>query len=301
MIKNDQNPDLNWSVFADWLNGYTQTSIAKRNNKSNECVRQIIHKSCRRYDRLVKQNSVDVNDTSIDKQNFTVRIYNAIRRRGIDDLKQLSDMTQKEFLETRNLGVKSAEEVYKAMEKHNIQFKEEEPVEEVDPPVDIKEYVKSHFTTTEHTRWEENYCETNYDWSYECPLHKALDEATNKLTEIIDNVEIILRDYAFNEEPLADIIIDTKVKLNEYNKQLSEIPVITMTFAEEYRLSSKTIDNITEVMRQISRWYNFDVRFTAEAFVITPSITLPSTISPILKNEIGDKLKKGIDIEFNLF
>ena len=305
MLKDDQNPDLNWSVFTDWLNGYTQTSIAKRNEKSNERVRQIIHKSCRRYDRLVKQNSVDVNDTAVDKQNFSVRVYNGLYRAGINDLKQLGEMTEEKFYKIRNIGKSSAKEVLEAMKLHNIQFKEPEPDEEehtqerfCDKPVDIKTYVKNHGTSLPTTRWEENYCVTNTEWEYSCPVYKVLEEMILALQEQLDNANIIKRDVYDNTLPSVDMCIlvgDIGETLQHYRDKIKQIPMITVS----YDTTMEHKDEMINTLRDVANKYSINIKFCMiENTELT--ITLPTSILVSTTEDICTYLHYHLPVSFKL-
>lgn len=251
-------PETKISIFEDWLSGYTYSKLGKTYNKTPTRISQVIQSLCHRYD-WWKENMTELDSTAVEKQNFSVRTYNAIRRRGIDDLKQLSDMTQKEFLETRNLGVKSAEEVYEAMKLHNIQFKEEEPepVEEeytqerfCDKPVDIKTYVKNHTTPPPTTLWEENYCVTKTEWEYSCPVYKVLEEMILTLQEQMDNANIIKRDVYDNTLPSVDMFIligDIGETLQHYRDKIKQIPVITVSYDTTMEHKDEMINTLRDV------------------------------------------------------
>lgn len=64
-----------------------------------------------------------VSPTVLENMKLSPRSYNALKRHGIDDLQELSEMELCEFKRIRNLGANSMKEVMLCMCKHNIYFK----------------------------------------------------------------------------------------------------------------------------------------------------------------------------------
>ena len=66
----------------------------------------------------------------IEDLNPPVRVYNALRRSGINTIKNLTDMTLSELYKVRNLGLESIDWIIKALEKNGLFLKSESLPEE---------------------------------------------------------------------------------------------------------------------------------------------------------------------------
>ena len=71
----------------------------------------------------VPETPKTVSPTVLENMKLSPRSYNALKRHGIDDLQELSEMELCEFKRIRNLGANSMKEVMLCMCKHNIYFK----------------------------------------------------------------------------------------------------------------------------------------------------------------------------------
>jgi len=61
----------------------------------------------------------------IEDLNFTVRIYNCLKRAGIDTKEQLENLTKKDLLKVRNLGKGNIKEI---MKRKDINLKKKETI-----------------------------------------------------------------------------------------------------------------------------------------------------------------------------
>ena len=68
----------------------------------------------------------------VDELELSVRAYNCLKRRGIDSLYDLANITEEQFRKTRNLGKSSFEEIFAKMQEFGISFKKEEQLFEDD-------------------------------------------------------------------------------------------------------------------------------------------------------------------------
>ena len=71
----------------------------------------------------VPETPKPVSPTMLENVKLSPRSYNALKRHGIDDLQELSEMELCEFKRIRNLGETSMKEVMLCMCKHNVYFK----------------------------------------------------------------------------------------------------------------------------------------------------------------------------------
>lgn len=73
---------------------------------------------------LTKQEELE--NISLDELELSVRSYNCLKRRGIHNLYELSQLTPDDLMHTRNLGRRSYEEVVERAAKFGIIFRDEE-------------------------------------------------------------------------------------------------------------------------------------------------------------------------------
>lgn len=69
--------------------------------------------------------AVKILETSIDDLDFSVRVYNCLKRANILTLKDLVDKTENEMMKIRNLGKKSLKEVMDKVKDMGLTFKDE--------------------------------------------------------------------------------------------------------------------------------------------------------------------------------
>ena len=63
-------------------------------------------------------------DTQIEDLNLTVRSYNCLKRAGIESVKELTDRTEEEMMNLKNLGKKSYNEIADKVKELDLRFKE---------------------------------------------------------------------------------------------------------------------------------------------------------------------------------
>ena len=91
----------------------------------------VIHVYMERFNIHFKEDEEDkvpeipktVNPTVLENMKLSPRSYNALKRHGIDDLQELSEMELCEFKHIKNLGETSMKEVMLCMCVHNVYFK----------------------------------------------------------------------------------------------------------------------------------------------------------------------------------
>ena len=128
MSKTDKDADRKMRIFEDWLEGDSFTTLAKTYDRTIERMRQIVAKIRYKYDFI--KRTVESDPLEIYKQNFNVRIINALMRKGLRSMNELSEMTETQFRKIRNLGKASQEIVINRMIELGLQFKPEEETEE---------------------------------------------------------------------------------------------------------------------------------------------------------------------------
>ena len=128
MSKTDKDADRKMRIFEDWLEGDSFTTLAKTYDRTVERMRQIVASIKHKYDFI--KRTVESDPLEIYKQNFNVRIINALMRKGLRSMTELTEMTETQFREIRNLGKSSQEIVINRMIELGLQFKPEEETEE---------------------------------------------------------------------------------------------------------------------------------------------------------------------------
>lgn len=69
-------------------------------------------------ERIVKYR--DLTDTNISEMGFSVRIYNALTRSGINTLMELIQLSELDIISTRNLGEKSLLKINEVLEEYGV-------------------------------------------------------------------------------------------------------------------------------------------------------------------------------------
>ncbi len=115
------------------MKAYTYEDMIRGNEERNELREQnkLLEKAIKLYakeeitkDQLEEMaKKVDVNNVSIDELDLSVRSYNCLKRRGIDTLGELLEITYAELSQVRNLGAKSREEVMRKLQGLNLTLK----------------------------------------------------------------------------------------------------------------------------------------------------------------------------------
>ncbi|MDR0826117.1 MAG: DNA-directed RNA polymerase subunit alpha [Mycoplasmataceae bacterium] len=72
-----------------------------------------------------KQTVANKLSTPIEDMNLSVRSYNCLKRRGIQTIEELVNMTRSEVEKIKNLGKKSLREIQKNLTEYGVSFKEE--------------------------------------------------------------------------------------------------------------------------------------------------------------------------------
>ncbi len=72
-----------------------------------------------------ESNNSDLSaEDTIDKIDFTVRAFNCLRRRGIETIGELTELTYDDLIKTRNLGIRNIVEVIVTMNDNGFRFKD---------------------------------------------------------------------------------------------------------------------------------------------------------------------------------
>ena len=128
MSETDKNADRKMRIFEDWLEGDSFSTLSETYDRTVERMRQIVTKIRYKYDFI--KCTIESDPLEIYKQNFNVRIVNALMRKGLNSMTDLSEMTESNFRKIRNLGKTSQEIVINRMIELGLQFKPEEETEE---------------------------------------------------------------------------------------------------------------------------------------------------------------------------
>jgi hypothetical protein len=278
-------------------------------------MRQIVAKIRHKYDFI--KRTVESDPMEIYKQNFNVRIINALMRKGLRSMNDLTGMTETQFREIRNLGKSSQEIVINRMIELGLQFKpeeesvNEEPVEETSDTEPTKEEP----TKEEPPKMERMYerynsrcnisdlapesvvrhCEDG-EWTYECPLHKALSEIISSIKETMDKIDIIRRDnYDEGGYELLHLHLDFTKSHMVYENQLQSIPVFSVIIPATIVPSQK--DAIIERTKRIANKYSFDVKFIISEDVVYPVIHRPTNITVDRLAQIDSEFRLNFPVE----
>lgn len=115
------------------MKAYSYEDMTRGNEERNELREQnkLLEKAIKLYtkkeitkDQLEEMaKKVDVNNVSIDELDLSIRSYNCLKRRGVDTLGELLELTYAELSQVRNLGAKSREEVMRKLQGLNLTLK----------------------------------------------------------------------------------------------------------------------------------------------------------------------------------
>lgn len=310
MSETDKDADRKMRIFEDWLEGDSFTTLSKTYDRTIERMRQIAAKIRYKYDFI--KRTVESDPLEIYKQNFNVRIVNALMRKGLRSMNELSEMTESQFREIRNLGKTSQEIVINRMIELGLQFKpeeesvNEEPVEETsdteptkeEPPKMERMYERYNSRCNISDLAPESavrHCEDD-EWTYECPLHKALSEIISSIKETMDKIDIIRRDnYDEGGYELLNLHLDFTKSHMVYENQLQSIPVFSVIIPATIVPSQK--DAIIERTKRIANKYSFDVKFIISEDVVYPVIHRPTNITVDRLAQIDSEFRLNFPVE----
>lgn len=118
------------------MKAYSYEDIIKNNEKIRELEEEnkLLNKAMRMYIRkdITREEleklavNVSIYDIRIEDLDLSVRSYNCLKRKGINNLGELSKLTYTELITVRNLGKKSVDEVIRKLKEYNIELKENE-------------------------------------------------------------------------------------------------------------------------------------------------------------------------------
>ena len=306
MSATNKDADRKMRIFEDWLEGDSFTTLSKTYDRTVERMRQIVTKMRYKYDFIKRTTEAD--PLEIYKQNFNVRIVNALMRKGLRSMNDLTEMTESNFRKIRNLGKSSQEIIINRMIELGLQFKHEEesvneePVEETETETSKMERMYEEYNSrcniSELASTNESvdlHCEDG-EWTYECPLHKALSEIINSLIETIDKIDIIRRDnYDKDGYELMGLHIDFKKSQMIYETQLCGIPLFTIIIPAAIIPSQR--DAIIEHTKKIAKKYNFDVKFINSEEIVYPVISRPTNITVDRLSQIDSAFRMDFPVE----
>lgn len=303
MSATNKDADRKMRIFEDWLEGDSFTTLSKTYDRTVERMRQIVTKMRHKYDFIKRTTEAD--PLEIYKQNFNVRIVNALMRKGLRSMNELSEMTELNFRKIRNLGKASQEIVINRMIELGLRFKpeeeqsvNEEPVEEAETSKmdQMYEGYNSQCNISDPTSASvDPHCEDG-EWTYECPLHKALSEIINSLIETIDKIDIIRRDnYTEGVYELLNLHVDFRKSQTIYENQLVDIPLFTIIIPATIIPSQR--DAIIEHTKKIANKYNFDVKFINSEEIVYPVISRPTNITVDMLTQIDSAFRMDFPVE----
>lgn len=308
MSATDKDADRKMRIFEDWLEGDSFTTLSKTYDRTIERMRQIVAKMRYKYDFIKRTTEAD--PLEIYKQNFNVRIVNALMRKGLRSMNELSDMTESNFRKIRNLGKASQEIVINRMIELGLQFKpeeesvNEEPTEEETPKTSKMDRMYEIYNSKcnisdlapEST---EPHCEDG-GWTYECPLHKAFSEIINSIKQVIDNIDIIRRD---NYETGGYDLLGMHVNLTNFRMsheiKLRDISVLKVIIPATIVPSQR--DAIIEHTKRIANKFNFDVKFINSEEIVYPVIHRPTNITVDRLSQIDSDFRMNFPVEPFIF
>lgn len=297
MSETDKDADRKMRIFEDWLEGDSFATLSKTYDRTIERMRQIVTHIKWKYDFI--RRTVEADPMEIYKQNFNVRIVNALMRAGLSSMNDLTEMTESSFRKIRNLGKSSCEIVINRMIELGLHFKSEEETPDTSDEEPVEE-------TPKMERMYDNICDMtaesidphceNSEWTYECPLHKALSEIINSLAKAIDNVDIIRRDnYDEGECDLLNLHVDLSKSQTLYENQLWNIPVLNVIIPSTIVIRQK--DAIIEYTKGIANRYNFDVKFICSEDYVYPVIHRPTNITVDTLTRIDSEFRLNFPVE----
>lgn len=109
MLESDPEHEF-WADYLDELSDKPETrAIKKLRDSAIKCEND-------RKEALeeLKQERIP----TISDFDFSPRVYNAFRAHGFEDVTDIQNMTKREFLQTRNIGKKSLQEVIETLKAH---------------------------------------------------------------------------------------------------------------------------------------------------------------------------------------
>ena len=101
-------------------------AIEEENKLLNKATRMYIGKEITREKLEKLAVSASIYDVRLEELDLSVRSYNCLKRRGINNLGELSEMTYEELSLVRNIGRKSLEEVLDKLKEFKIELKKGE-------------------------------------------------------------------------------------------------------------------------------------------------------------------------------
>lgn len=104
----------NTDEYIKWIESNTQEALEKA---LEEEIRE-------EEKRISEEQYPDFSNINIDELDLSTRSYGALRRAGIKNLEQLSELTIEEFENIRNFGRKSIQEVIEKVKKYGIEIKD---------------------------------------------------------------------------------------------------------------------------------------------------------------------------------
>lgn len=299
MSKTNKDADRKMRIFEDWLEGDSFTTLSKTYDRTVERMRQIVAKMRYKYDFIKRTTEAD--PLEIYKQNFNVRIHNSLMRAGLNSMNDLSDMTESNFRKIRNLGKTSQEIVINRMIELGLHFKPEEEEESVNEET-VEEETSDTELTEETSKDECEDIKETEGWVYECPLHKALSEVINSLTETMDKIDIIRRDnYDEGEYDLLDMhdLLALHVNLMNFQRshdiKLQNISVLKVIIPATIIPSQR--DAIIEYAKKIAIRFNFDVKFINSEEIVYPVISRPTNITVDRLTQIDTDFRMNFPVE----
>jgi len=297
MSETDKDADRKMRIFEDWLEGDSFATLSKTYDRTIERMRQIVTHIKWKYDFI--RRTVEADPMEIYKQNFNVRIVNALMRAGLSSMNDLTEMTESSFRKIRNLGKSSCEIVINRMIELGLHFKSEEETPDTSDEEPVEE-------TPKMERMYDNICDMtaesidhhceNSEWTYECPLHKALSEIINSIKETMDNIDIIRRDnYDEGGYELLNLHLDFTKSHMVYENQLQSIPVFSVIIPATIVPSQR--DRIIERTKRIANKFNFDVKFINSEEIVYPVIQRPTNITVDRLAQIDSEFRLNFPVE----
>lgn len=101
-------------------------SIKAENKNLEKAISLYTKKQINKEELEEMANIADIRDISLEDLDLSIRSYNCLRRRGIDRLGEIADMTAEELSLVRNLGKKSLDEVLRKLKEYGIELQRQE-------------------------------------------------------------------------------------------------------------------------------------------------------------------------------
>ena len=97
-------------------------AIKEENKNLEKAISLYTKKQINAEELEVMANIADVRNIRLEELELSVRTYNCLKRIGIFDLGEITDMTLEELSKVRNLGKKSLEEVLRKLKEYGIEL-----------------------------------------------------------------------------------------------------------------------------------------------------------------------------------